>query len=159
MWVKLNTEIGSGTYILEHLSTGAPNYVGYYIQYEYNSGTRRLGFNRQKEGVAAQVAYYNITLGTTNFYNLTLTYDGTNVKGYVNGNYIGFLAASGDGANTYTQGEFILGCYRDAGSGSRGNYSSAIYDDVTVFSRALTATEISNLYNTNIKKYVGVSNI
>jgi len=34
-----------------------------------------------------------------------------------------------------------------------------IIDDVAVFNRALSATEISNLYNTNIKKYNQVSNV
>ena len=32
-------------------------------------------------------------------------------------------------------------------------------DELSIFSRALTSTEISNLYNTNIKKYMGVSNV
>jgi len=37
-------------------------------------------------------------------------------------------------------------------------YFDGVIDEVAVFSRVLTATEISNLYNSNIKKYMGVDN-
>ena len=50
--------------------------------------------------------------------------------------------------------DYLIGKSAEANS----EYMAGNIDDLFVFSRALTATEISNLYNTNIKKYMGVSN-
>jgi len=39
------------------------------------------------------------------------------------------------------------------------NSLNGYMDDVAIFNRALTATEISNLYHSQIKKFMGVSNV
>jgi len=152
--VKLKTEISSGTYTLCHLSTGSTNYRGFYIDYSYNAGTRRVGFAMNREGIEEFRFTSNITLGTTDFFFLTLTYDGTNIIGYINGTSVGTIAASGIGDSGYSHPCVSLSCYRDANSQARGNYSSVILDEVGIWSRALSSTEVTELYNSgNGKQY------
>jgi len=139
-WLKLNTEIGSGTYDLIDQESLANN-TGNYVTYEYNGGTRRLTFNRVRQYVVVNSAAYNITLGTSSWYYVVYTYDGSNIRGYVNGSLVaGPVASSGygtaGGMNRFT-----------VGWGGVGGYTSGIIDDVAVFSRALSPTEISNFYN------------
>lgn len=144
MWVKLQTEITSGTYKLAVFCSNNTSKTYYKIEYDYNGGTRRLRFSRVKAGVASQETTYNITLGTTNWNQIVFTYDATNMRGYVNGSLVaGPTAASGSGSSAVSNISFF-------GNGSTGvsdDPSSAIFDDVAIFSRALSATEISNLYS------------
>lgn len=146
MWVKMQAEIASGNWYLAELTTGASNYRGFYINYQYNSGTRRFSFAMFKEGVESFFVNSNITAGTTDYYNLVLTYDGTNINGYINGSYVGQIAASGTGSSSYNLTNFVLGCYKDASNGTRAGFASAIIDDTSVFSRALSAGEVAELY-------------
>ena len=152
-WIKLQTEIGSSIYSLvaqEDVSSRVSNL----LCYDYNGGTRRINFWRVRQGVAIDGGAYNITLGTSSWYHIVYTYDGSNIMGYVNGSLVfGPSASSGNG----TSGGVTVFSMGSNYAGATW-YSSHISDDTAIFSRALTPTEISNLYNTNIKKYGGVSN-
>lgn len=141
-WVLLNTEIASGTW--GFLQKGnATNHVQYVIAYEYNGGTRRIVFNRQKQNVSNNLVTNTVTMGTSNYYHLVLTYDGTTLEGYVNGSSIGTLATSGDGSGSGLN-QFDIG----EGSMFAGtSYASIDADEVGVWSRAITSTEVSELYN------------
>lgn len=141
-WVKLNTEIGSGYYYFVN-KEDAGTLVNYQLRYNYNSGTRRLEFVRGRVNVQSDLVSHNITLGTSNFYHLVVTYDGTNVKGYVDGVYINQQASSGDGTSTGAVDELNIGSLRSSAS-----YASAIIDDVAVWGRALTDAEVLQLYQT-----------
>ena len=144
-WIKLNTEIASGNWDLINQSS-TTNRVWQYIEYEYNGGSRRLGFYRDKGGVGAQGPTYTITLGTSTWYYITYTYDGTNVRGYVNGSLVaGPTAASGNGSANATNG-FSIGDRIFLG-GALGNKASSIQDETGLWSRALSDSEISELYN------------
>jgi hypothetical protein len=151
--IKINTEIPSDLYTLFAQANNTSK-VYYSIFYEYNGGTRRLKFVRTKQGVVEQSFVYNITLGTTNFYQIGLTYDGTNLYGYVNGQLVGQVAASGNGSSAVTSG-FYLGMFWDGTSSP----SSQISDDVYIASRALTSDEIYSLYKTGVKKFNGQVNL
>ena len=117
MWVKLNTEIATGTWGFAQKGN-ATNHVQYIIAYEYNAGTRRVVFNRQKQNVSNNTVTNTITMGTSNFYHLVLTYDGTTLEGYVNGTSAGTLSTTGDGTgagiNQFDIGEgwYFLRFYR-----------------------------------------------
>lgn len=141
LWVKLRTEISSGSYFLFNLRE-ATNSTKTVIFYDYNSGTRQLIFRREKDNVGADSLTYTITLGTDNWYHLVYTYDTTNIIGYINGVAVGSpTAASGNG--TGGANEFKLG------SDTSGSFTSAYMDEVGIWSRALTADEVSQLYNSN----------
>lgn len=140
-WVKLNAEISSGEWAF-FMQEDASTHVRYDVRYEYNSGTRRLVFNRAKMNVADQDFTYNLTMGTADFYHIALTYDGSTLRGYVNGSEVGFVNASGDGAAVGV--DSIKIGVSDNGS-SLEAYASIIADDVAYFSRALSEIELTQI--------------
>lgn len=140
-WVKLNSEITSDSWIfVSQVST--TNQVAYHLVYDYNGGTRRVRFIRTRNGIADDSISYNITLGTSNWYHLTLTYDGSTMKMYVNGVEQASGNYSGSG-NTGATNAFVIG----SNYSGLANYASAVIDDVAVFNKKLAPAEVSNLYN------------
>jgi len=142
-WVKLNTEIASGTYRFLNVGNTTSD-TEYYIDYQYNAGTRRLAWGRGKVGVANEETYYTVTLGTSNFYHLVLAYDATNLRGYVdNVLQSGPTAASGSGSAGNTG--FAIG--GNVTPDSTFNSALAIIDDVAIFNRNLAASDVDAIYN------------
>lgn len=144
-WVKSNTTPASGvtTTFFEHGDSGTN--VRYWVRYNNNSGTLQLQFNRQKENVANQAFTYNITLSTSVFTHITLTYDGSTVRGYVNGADVGNVSASGNGASGVDIDYTYIGAARSQ-TPAVVFYSNAIIDDLAIFNTGLSATEVNNLY-------------
>ncbi len=138
LWIKARTEIGSGAYGL-FMQGNNSSQTGYGINYEYNGGTRRLGFFRTKFAVAKEQASYNITLGTSDWYHLALTYDTTNIRGYVNGALVVTQTASGSGGGTFLNGLTI-------GAENTSSYASVFVDELMLSSTALTANQIRTMY-------------
>ena len=135
-WLKQETEISSGSvnFVQQNSLT---NTIGNSISYEYNGGTRRLYFRRTKWNVAHEGPVYNITLGTGTWFHIVYTYDGTNVRGYVNGALVaGPTAASGNGTGVNSDITTIV-------SSTSG---ATVFDDVAFFNRVLTAAEITSIY-------------
>jgi len=93
-----------------------------------------------------QVTWTNY-ISTAVYKLFVLTYDGTNVIGYVNGVSVGQAAASGDG-DGWPGSVTALGVGTFQGwQGWDPTYSAnGLYDDVFVFNRALTPTEVLELY-------------
>jgi len=147
-WVKCKTEIGTGLYIfLNQVSTTSK--VKNEIWYDYNGGTRRLVFSREQVGLTPTQVAYTVTLGTSDWHHIAYTYDGTNIRGYVNGVLIaGPTAASGNGSTAVSSG-FTIGARWD---GSASYYASMIFDDTAVFNRALTLAETKSLYRSGSDK-------
>lgn len=155
-WVKLSTEIGANTYVFFDRRNANTSGVNQLI-YQYNGGTRRLCWERynDKNGDNPKF-YYNITMGTSNWYQIAYVYNGTTLYGYVNGVQVGSIASTAyDGLGT--------GAYSDAfniGAWTGLTYAtSGMFDDVAVFSRALTSDEIYSLYKTGVKKLNGQVNL
>lgn len=150
-WVRLNTEIGSGSYGFVGISTrgiGTTEWIRFQIGYEYNSGTRRLAFSRVRNDITAETGNYTITLGTTDIYHLVMTYDGTNIRGYVNGVLVVTASASGSGGSANGHTTFSIGAH-PSGTNTAGevqNFASAIIDDVGVLSSAISGAEVLALY-------------
>src|SRR3990167_4935315 len=89
------------------------------------------------------IAWYEVTqtaISTSTWYMATMTYNGTNVEFYLNSVSKGTAASSGDGSGA--SNDLIA-----IGRRNSSAYLSAKIDDVSIFNRVLTATEISNLYN------------
>lgn len=139
-WVKMNTEITSGAQGFFTIRTDtSSNFIDWRVSYEYNAGTRRLAFYRSKPGVADQVVYYNITLGTTNWHHVVMTYDTATLLGYVAGSQVATLAASGvgtAGASTITIGA----------TGASNEPASALIDEFGIWTRGLSSGEVTSLY-------------
>lgn len=140
-WVKNLAEIGSGGWCFA-VCGGGTSHAFLVLGYEYNGGTRRVAFSRYKDGGANQVATYNLTMGTSDFYHLVLTYDASNIRGYVNGSAVaGPTAASGSGTGTAT--------YSGVGyfySGYTYSYASSLIDEVVFWNVCLTAPEVAQVY-------------
>ena len=144
-WVKMRTEISTGEQRF-FSQQNSNSKTGYFVGYAYNGGTRRLVFYRSKNWVGTAVAYYEITLGTSDFCHIVLTYDGTNLGGYVNNVAITPVSASGSGTNAGVS-SVAIGATRDPGEGTVALHSSTIIDEVGLWSRALTSAEVTALYN------------
>ncbi|MEK7144567.1 MAG: LamG domain-containing protein, partial [Patescibacteria group bacterium] len=82
-----------------------------------------------------------ITLGDTNWHQIILTFDGTNLRAYKDGVLISTTDRSG--LNT------VLSTYKfRVGAGlSPSQYFNGLIDDVRIYNRALTYAEIQQLYN------------
>lgn len=145
IWVKNNSDIGSGAW--KFWTQGdAGTFVDFQVAYEYNSGTRRLQFRRIRRGTSTAEFAYNLTMGTSNWYHIVQTYDGTTVRGYVNGAYVGSVASSGNGASNTVDGFNVGADGSDQSGGTLSAYCSSIFDDVAVFDTALSADQIKELY-------------
>jgi hypothetical protein len=149
-WVKLRTEISSGTYGLFSLKTSGSPWAGRRIEYQYNAGTRRLAFIVHSQTVATVT--YNITLGTSDFYHLTITYSGGTagtITAYVNGVSQGTATANITN-NFVTTPETTIASYEAS------SFASIYADEVGIWNRALTTDEISILYSNGNGRQVNI---
>ena len=90
------------------------------------------------------VQYVNVQGGTptvSNWHFIVCTYDGSNIKLYVDGSYIGQTAASGNIAGA--AGATYLGAYNKAND----HYLNGKIDEVSIWNSALSSNEVSALYN------------
>ncbi len=144
LWVKLNTEITASYYAFIAKDDSATS-VTYSILYSYNSGIRELWFLRRNNGVSDASIFNTITLGTTTFNHIVLTYDGTTLLAYVNNVSVGSIVASGTGSSS-TPNQTNLLSFSD-GSNAHQLFSPAVEDETGIWNRALTSTEVTELYN------------
>jgi hypothetical protein len=146
-WVRLQTEIASSSYIfLEHVNNTSKGYAA--LRYNYNSGTPLIQAEEYKIGGGDVQTFVSKTqtMGTLLWWHLALVSDGTNFNLYVNG-YPQTQASCVANGSTGIDDRMNIGFNHiptGAASGPNG-YSSAIIDDVAVFSRALTQTEVQSL--------------
>lgn len=133
--------------------------VRYRIKYE--SGWKAVREGSSEQQTTAQAADINT------WYYLVLTYDGTNLKLYVNAGTPESIATSGNGSLT-TKDQFRIGADTNNGTGAAQFFYDGMVDEVGIWSRALTSDEVTALYNggsgltypfttTNIKKFNGVA--
>lgn len=145
IWVKLLAEITTGIFgFVDLVSSNAD--VGNRIRYYYNSGSPLVQFHRVKHNVGEQGGSYGVSLGTSNWHHMVYTYDGTYVRGYINGSLVvGPIAASGTGSGAPSY--LVIGASSTSNeSYIPANFASALIDDVAIFNRVLSATEVSDLY-------------
>jgi len=144
LWVKLHANVdGTNTFYgfmnKMAVSTGSSG-VEYQMGTEYNGGTPRVWFARF--GSSNIYQYFNTTLGTTTWHHLVSTWDTTNFTSYLDGIPIDTDAASGE-ASIGTETHLIFGQYQNIDTG----WLRGMVDEVGIWSRALSAVEVSALYN------------
>lgn len=108
------------------------------IRYEYNGGTRRLDFWRDRNGPGTAHARYNITLDTTLYHLLVVTYDGTTIRGYYDGALVASTTQSGNGTDGTSD--------RTEVGGSDTTNANGRLDDAFFIAKTLTLPEIQSLY-------------
>lgn len=143
-WVKMNEEPGSGTQdrFYQYILGGATG-TSLWIEYQNNSGTYRLRYAYY--GAPAFDKYYNVTLGTTNWHHIAMTFDGTNAIGYYDGNVVASSAAATGTLNL--SGYTDQHTYFSAHTGAPGQFASCKLDDVGLFNDVLSGTEVTDIYS------------
>ena len=140
-WFKASGSIGAynylvsrngntyGAYHLRYTSTG--NKFNYFLAFAPGGGTHRQ-------------ATFNSTFTLTDWHHVALTYDGSYIKGYVDGSEdysiaeTRALAYSADA--TYGTDTWI-------GKGKYSDPAQGLIDEVAVFSSALSSSDITAIYN------------
>jgi len=147
--VKLNAEIGSWAWSLISLNPDATlQDTTYLLDYQYNWWTRRLNYQHYYNWPETyyQVTH-NITLWTSNRYDIVMVYTGTQMRLYINW----VLVVSWwwtwvywfNAAPTYQVWLSVLHSYVLSAPANRANAKA---DEVIFENRAWTATEVQKYY-------------
>src|SRR3989338_2720639 len=107
-----------------------------------NNGKYYFGFRTEGGSCAAQSVSSTAGVITNQWVQLAGTYDGSNLKLYVNGVLNNSASASG---NPYDSGSAM---YIGSDSGTRGTVNGRL-DEIKVYNRVLSDTEIAQLANLN----------
>lgn len=141
-WVKLRTDTASGHYtFFEHrnTTTNVAKRIGYALNNAGAGPNMCIYFDYSSN--VGHLIEYTVTMGTTSWYHCVATYDsasGVNTL-YVNGTSRGTVTISNSGSGL-TNG-FSIG-----GTVNGFLFSPAYFDEVGVWSRALSSAEVSLLY-------------
>lgn len=133
LWIKRASTNSS----MEFISMKDPS-SNYLIEWS----TTRILWRRQTSA-GSQDATYTVSPDTTNWYHIVMTYDesATTLLGYLNGTQVATKTTTGTGNST--AGQFELGRLAT----NAINYVDGVMDEVGLWSRALTAAEVTSLYN------------
>lgn len=143
-WVKKKANITSGKYCFAWYQKNGTSKVEYRLWIDNSSGTEKIWFTRGKIWVADNNAQYTTTLDTSNFHHIVGTYDWTNAIFYLDWTQQATVASSGNWTTVLYTDWFSLWMNNNNDSFIENNF---IVDEVWVWSRALSSTEISELYN------------
>lgn len=157
-WIKIASEPPTGHVYGIFGTTSANTKVAYALLYSgvkgapINYWNHGLNFTRSKVGSQDQFCRYDVTLTTGTWYNVVATYlteiEGTyyyNLNLYLNGNLVaGPVTAYGNGAS----GIDLSGIGCNGGYATENYYMNGDIDEVVVWNRALSSTEVLNYYKT-----------
>lgn len=144
-WVKMLTELsGADSFGAMCAITHADIDIQFRMGYRRISSVNSVWYDRGKNGIATTPVSSNTNLGTAAFHHMAMTWDGTNLTGYLDGSSIGSVTPGTGSGNNGNVDQFAIG---SDFSSTSVNFQSCLIDDLAVFNRVLTATEISNLYN------------
>lgn len=147
MWIKPNIEIASGSWGLFNICESTHD-VAFRAFYEYNSGTRRLNIQRVRPNVGSSSLTSNLTIGTSNFCNVVVTYNATTVTVYVNSVSVGTFNDTGNGSAAVDK--TAIGASFNEGTGNGDSFGNFTIDEVGVWSKCLTLAEVQDLYASGI---------
>ena len=106
----------------------------------YVTPTNILAFTVSSDGVAAQDLQSPTSISLNTWQYITATYDGARITLYINGTSVA--------STPYTAGLFNSSAHVIVGDNANGgNPFNGQIDDVRIYNRALSATEVSALYN------------
>ena len=140
-WFKASGSIGAYNYLI---SRNGNTYGAYHLRYTSTGNKFNYFLAFAPGGGTHRQAHFNSTLTLTDWHHVALTYDGSHIKGYVDGSEdysiaeTRALAYSAD--STYGTDTWI-------GKGKYPDPAEGLIDEVSIFSSALSASDISAMYN------------
>ncbi|MDQ5961468.1 MAG: hypothetical protein QG581_389, partial [Patescibacteria group bacterium] len=138
IWMKTTGAAGGDRYAFS-AGNGSPN--RYYI------GTNGLGL-QSTVGDGSDMS--SSVLNANEWYHVVVTYEAGVAKTYLNGVLDSQVSVTLSGV-----GEVNIGSYMDGS----GNFFSGSVDDVRIYDRSLSLSEITDLYQTGVKKINTTQNI
>ena len=139
MWIKTTTSTYSSL-----VRYGAASTNNYFLISLYADATTNVGVHFWSNDVTVNVGS---ALFDGNWHQLAMTYDGTNVKIYVDGVQKGSTANLGT-TNT-TASTIRIGYQANPDGSGAGSYFDGEMDQLRFFNKALSASEVTTLYNEN----------
>jgi hypothetical protein len=112
-------------------------YYGYYLG-TWNTGTGRLRYNVYINNIVQNYIASSVLSNT--WYFMAVTYDGTAIRYYLNGNQISSATYSGDLSRTTSS-------WHIGDSGNGGNWFKGVVDEVQITNNCLSAGWIKTYYN------------
>lgn len=107
----------------------------------YRGATTQLEYERLKGGISDDRFNATVTLSTSTWYHIVLTYNGTTLEGWKNGASQGTVASSGNGS-----ADRGIGLWIGADRANATLWNGRI-DELGIWSKKLSNTEIADLYN------------
>ncbi|MBI3583984.1 MAG: LamG domain-containing protein [Nitrospinae bacterium] len=143
-WIKINTAPATNeSQIIFEQGGGDTTKVDFDFWYKDNGGIKQILFFRQKNSVASDTITVNQTLTVGTYYHIVCTYDNTNLRLYLNNSLVGGpTAASGNGIIAGR-----LGLHLGQEIPTTNYPFKGLLDEVGIWNRVLSTTEISDLYN------------
>jgi len=116
--------------------------VRYIIRYNLDGGVLKMQLGRVAMGVADGLLYIEKDLGL-DWHHFAISYNGTTCYNYIDGVLVGQVNSSGNGV----VGNSLVDAFSIGSAHATVDYMRGMVDDVWVFNRALSANEVTSLYN------------
>lgn len=136
-----STPSGTGYTLTSHYEEGVD--ISYTIQYRDSSGPQ-LYFVRDRRGIADCSNTYAVTLSTSTFSNIIMTWNGSTLKGYLSGIGEVFSASCSGNGNFSDSTEFAIGKTTD-----NNGYADGIIDEVIVEVGAWSSSTVDTYWADN----------
>jgi hypothetical protein len=139
-WAKFD-DLNGNRFLLSSISSTSAGYKyrNCIIFIESNKSVRCIRYNGSDSD---DVSTASGIISTGIYYHIVVTYDGSLLKIYVNNVEEASISAT---LNASNGGDANLGSLIELGS--RSSYLNGIMDEVGIWSRALSSTEVGELYN------------
>lgn len=140
IWFKAAALGQSNKYLLSRPNTGLTDNV-YAVPWSYHSNAVSIYL-----GAGAAHGYPtdgDITLADTNWHHIIYTYDGTTLNGYLDGS----TAFAGISWSSFTATSSTAPFYIGDFAGSNSFSPNGVLDEIGIWNRALTSSEVTSLYN------------
>jgi len=138
VWVKLNSYSSWSKLIIKPYQADADPWELYTIDLGGNGNTPRFILTDGIPGGNSAILVHNSTISLNQWYHIVGTYNGNTANLYINGNFV-----------TNQSANFDIGINNTSlGIGGFGTYCvNGLMDDVMIYNRALTAAEVSDIYD------------
>ena len=136
MWIKFTSEISSGGCGLLFIGSKLTTDRFLSMDYEYNSGTRRLNFYNSSNSSSAT---YNVALGTS-WHHLVISRSSGSANVYLDNSLV--MSGVSQGVANGIQNTLTIGYGK-----SYPGIATYYYDEIIPFARALSSGDVSELYN------------